>query len=237
MLTLTECKARRVKQCNSQKIWTETTSLTSCLRQILPSFFFLWMTPVQCKARLPLDYKLVGAERLRVSRHCIFLPSAFPTHSGGIRAGLGAAGTKDRRKASSRETAGLHPAIPALPALRTSKGKKNFVKLSSGMTALGKGAQKQREILGIWSWLWFCSPKWTDPPAARPCPVLHFPAADFSLLRWSHSRAGQLGELAFFAFFGFNVLRINQYKEHFPLWKSSNLFPVSASMLSAWISA
>lgn len=196
---------------------------------------FLWVSPVQHKARLPLDYKLIGAEGLRVSRHCIFLPSAFPTHSGDIRAGLSVAGMKDRRKASSRKTTGLCPCHSSFEEKR--RGKK-FMKFINGMTALGKEAWKQREILGI---------------SRAGCAFVHLSGQThqqqdlaqssisvqqlFSLLEWSHSRADELGELALFAFFGFNVLRINQYKEPFPLWKWSNLFPVSSrSMLSAWSS-
>lgn len=137
------------------------------------------MSPVQCKARLPLDYKLVGAERLRVSRHCIFLPSAFPIHSGGIRAGLSTAGTKDRRKASSRKTAGLHRCHPSPSSFEDKQREKEFCKSEQWHdSSWKKGTETEGNRGHLWSWLWFCSPEWTHPPAARPCPVLHFPAAE-----------------------------------------------------------
>lgn len=197
---------------------------------------FLWMSPVQCKARLRLDYKLIGADRLRVSKNCVFLPSAFPTRSGDIRAGLSVAGMKDRRKASSRKPAGLHPYHPSPFQLwGQAKGKREIFEAEQWHNSSWKRARQQREILDI---------------SRAGCDFLHLSGKThqqqdlaqssismqqfFSLLGRSHSTADKLGELVFFAFFSCNVLRKNQYKEHFPLWKCSNLFPVSTSMLSAW---
>lgn len=119
--------------------WNHCSDLLSKADSTILSSF-LCMSPAQCQASLPLDYELTGAGRLRVSRHCISLPSAFPTRSGDIRAGLSTARVKDRRKASSRKTAGLHPCHPSPSSFEDKQREKgNWMKLSSGMTALGKG--------------------------------------------------------------------------------------------------
>lgn len=142
---LQQRKVRRVKQCNTQKI-TETTPLLACLRQTLLSFALLWRSPVQCKSRLPLDYKLIGSERPRVNRDCVFLPSPSPAHSGDFRAGLSVARVKGRRKASSKQPAGLHCCHPTPFRLeaqqRMKKKNRHSVKLTYG-------AWQQSENLGI----------------------------------------------------------------------------------------
>lgn len=192
----------------------------------------LWRSPVQCKARLSLDYKLMGSERLRANRGCIFLPSPSPTHSGDVRAGLSMVGLKGRRKASSRKKpAGLHPCHPTPSRFEAEQRKKRknrlSVKPSYGITALGKGhssrgkAWASRALAVI---LISCSTNWTEPPAARPCPrcgggrlpLFHFHSF---ALRWDEAKEEQsdkLGLGCLLGFFDCSILRIRQCKEYFP---------------------
>lgn len=149
MLTLTQYQEGKIVQLTEDMNRNNFSDLLSKADSTILSSF-LWMSPVPCKARLPLDYKLIGAERPGVSRLCIFLPSAFPTHCGDISAGLSAAGMKNRRKASSRKTARLHPCHPSPSSFEDKqREKENFMRLSSGHDSSWERAQQQKEILGI----------------------------------------------------------------------------------------
>lgn len=86
----------------------------------------------------------MGSERLRVNRDCIFLPSPSPAQSGDFRAGLRMAGVKGRRKASSKQPAGLHLCHPTSFRLEAQQRMKNRCSVK-----LTYGAWQRSESLGI----------------------------------------------------------------------------------------
>lgn len=171
-------QTRRVKQCNSQRIWTETTSLTSRLRQILPSFFSLDVTSsVQSQVALRLE---TGGGREAESLQALhFPPICLPYPQWGHQSWAEHSRDEGQEESQQQENSRASPLSSQPFQLRGQAKEKEFCKSEQWHDSSWKrGTETEGNRGHLWSWLWFCSPEWTDPPAARPCPVLHFPAAE-----------------------------------------------------------
>lgn len=145
------------------------------------------------------------------------------------------AGVKSRRKVSCRNPARLRPSHPTPARFEPEQGKNQnrlSVKLSCAVTALGKGhgsrgeAWASQELSGI---LISCLTKWTEPPAARPCPCCsrrwlplfhqHTEALLWAGMKpWRSNQTSWGGgglQCLLSVSIGCNILRITQYKEYF----------------------
>lgn len=109
----------------------------------------LWSSPVQPKARLPLDYKLMGSERLRVNRDCVF--PRYPQR--GLQS-WAQHGRGEGQEENQQEKASRASPLPSLPFqvggwAKEEEIKQTFCQAELWCNGSWKKAGLQRESLGI----------------------------------------------------------------------------------------